>query len=256
MEPLVPAHALIPPDAYSRAFQRYDAALVIDGYLRRLASQEARCRLVLGRLAQTFLARQGHHALGFARIDDYARERLGLSGRTLESAAAVAKSLARLPALRHAFEAGDLTWAHVRLLARIATPETESEWLGRARGRTVRALEALIRERTHGDFDDDTEPHVRMRIRCSQGTVRLWRAVVEVARRMAGAQLPDGAAAEAIAAEGLSARPAPTAPWPDHQPPAAPPRSGRDAGRVRAGPRLERGHRGRAGGRRRTGRRR
>jgi len=115
------------PDAHCRAFRRDDAALLIDGHHRRLASQEARGRPVL---------------------DDYARERLGVSGRTLESAAAVAKALATLPALTRAFEAGVITWAHLRLLVCVAVPETEAEWPDLARGRTVRALEALIRPRS------------------------------------------------------------------------------------------------------------
>src|SRR5205085_7374585 len=72
--------------------------------------------------------------------------------------------------------------------------------------------------------DSDDEPRVRLRLRCPRRTVRLWRDVVDLARRMAGAELSDGAAAEAIAAEGLSARPAPTMSWPESQrPPEADP---------------------------------
>ena len=40
MDPeIVPADLLVPPDAHGRGFDRHDAALVLDGYLRRLASQ-------------------------------------------------------------------------------------------------------------------------------------------------------------------------------------------------------------------------
>lgn len=106
---------------------------MIDGYLRRLASQDTRCRLVLGRLTHAFLGLRAHHAPGFARVDDYARERLVLAARTLEGAAAVANRLATLPLVTQAFEAGILTWAHVRLLARVATPEAESRWVDIAR---------------------------------------------------------------------------------------------------------------------------
>src|SRR5262245_47005383 len=112
----VPVEVLAPPDAYSRGFSRDDAALVLDGYLRRLASQEARCRTVLGRLARRFLRTSGHHTLGFARIGDYSREQLGLSGRELQSLATVSERLERLPAVRAAFAAGQVSWAQVRLL--------------------------------------------------------------------------------------------------------------------------------------------
>ena len=187
----------------------------IDGWLRRLATQEARCRALLGRLARAFLARRGQHELGFSRIDDYARERLGISGRELQSLATVVGRLAALPAIASAFEAGTLSWAQVRLLVGVATAETEHAWLELARGRTVRALAALIREagRTP-DADEDDEPQVRFRLRCSRRVRRLWHDVVELARRMAGAELSQGQAAEAIAAEGLSARPATGEAWP------------------------------------------
>jgi len=92
-------------------------------------------------------------------------------------------------------------------------------WLHLARGRTVRALAALVRER--GVTDDDDEPHARFRLRCSRRVLRLWRDAVELARRMAGSELTEGQAAEVIAAEGLAARPScdeawpaiPTSPW-------------------------------------------
>ena len=137
---IVPPEVLVPPEASGRGFRRDDAALVIDGYLRRLAAQEARCRVVLGRLARAFLRRGGQHLLGFARLGDYARERLGLSARELQSLAIVTERLAALPAIRTAFDGGELSWAQVRLLVGIATPHTECEWLDLARERTVRAL--------------------------------------------------------------------------------------------------------------------
>ena len=157
-----PPFEIVPPELLTRPerdelrrLDRADAALVIDGYLRRLSSQEARCRRVLGTLASDFLRRRAHHALGFVRVDDYARERLGLSGRELQSAACVIDGLRRLPALGTAFDEGTLSWTQARLLIAIARPETEAAWLAIARDRTVRALEAVIREaRGRGQVDD------------------------------------------------------------------------------------------------------
>ncbi len=90
---MVPAELLVPPEAYGRGFCPHDAALVLDGWLRRLATQESRCRTVLGRLAHAFLRRRGHQELDFARLGDYSRERLGLSARELESLATVSARL-------------------------------------------------------------------------------------------------------------------------------------------------------------------
>lgn len=212
----VPPELLIPPDAYSRGFSHDDAALVLDGWLRRLAAQDSRCRDVLGRLARAFLRREGQHQLGFGRLDDYARERLGLSGRELQSLATAVGRLDTLPAIRTAFGAGTLSWAQVRLLVGVATAETETDWVGLARGRTVRALEALIRQADRTpDTGEDDEPEGRFRLRCPRRLLGLWRDTVELARRMAGAALTQGQAAEAIAAEGLSARSATVDAWPD-----------------------------------------
>src|SRR2546430_8294412 len=132
---IVPAEYLVPPEAHGRGFQRHDAALVIDGYLRRLAAQDARCRAVLGPLARAFLKRRGQQVLGFARLGDYACERLGLSARELQSLATVTERLEALPAARAAFEAGEVSWAKVRLLVAVAGAETERMWLGLVRRR-------------------------------------------------------------------------------------------------------------------------
>jgi hypothetical protein len=62
--------------------------------------------------------------------------------------------------------------------------------------------------RVAGDVDDtlmDGEPSVRFHLRCPRRVRRLWRRVVELARRMLGGDGPMWQAAEAVAAEGLAA---------------------------------------------------
>src|SRR5256885_1408955 len=115
------------------------AARRLDAALRKLSRQQALCRRVMGRLAHAFLERKGQHALGFARLGDYSRERLGLSAREVQSLAAVAERAASLPATQAAFIKGELSWAQLRLLVGVAAPDTDAEWLALARGRTVRA---------------------------------------------------------------------------------------------------------------------
>ena len=214
----VPPELLVPSEAYGRGFCPHDAALVLDGWLRRLAAQDARGRLVLGRLARAFLRRHGHHELGFGRLGDYSRERIGLSARELQSLATVSAHLERLPLLRAAFVDGVLSWAQIRLLAAVATPEDEAEWLSRAEGRTVRALAAVMRTPPDGDDDE-----ARFRLRCPRRVRLLWQQVVELARRMAGTELTQSQAAEAIAAEGLSARLPCDESWPATEGPRTPP---------------------------------
>src|SRR5256886_13963651 len=77
----VSPEVLVPPEAYGRGFCPHDAALVLDGWLRRLAAQDTRGRMVLGRLARAVLRRRGPHELRFRRLGDYRRGRLGPSAR-------------------------------------------------------------------------------------------------------------------------------------------------------------------------------
>jgi hypothetical protein len=174
---------------------------------------------VLGRLARAFLRRRAHHELGFGRLGDYARERLGLSAREVQSLATVSARLERLPRLRAAFADGLVSRAQVLLLAAVATPDDEAGWLARAEGRTVRALAAAIRRPP----DEDEEDEARFRLRCPRRVRLLWQHVVELARRMAGSELTRAQAAEAIAAEGLSARAPCDEAWPAAEPPSSAP---------------------------------
>src|SRR2546427_11066290 len=83
---IVSSELLAPPSAQERRrLDRSPCAELLDPLLRRLARPEALCRRVLGRLARAFLHRRAPQHLGFVRIDDYARARLGLSGRELQA---------------------------------------------------------------------------------------------------------------------------------------------------------------------------
>src|SRR5207245_7018402 len=164
-----------------------------------------------------FLAKRAHQRLGFVRLDDFARERLGLSGRELQELARVAQRLEALPALARAFTQGALSWSHLRLLVSVATPETEAAWLARARGESVRALEAAIAAARGVPPDPDEravdgEAPTRFHLRCPRRVRRLCHHAAELASRMSGARLPAWRAAEAIAAEGLASEAADAGP--------------------------------------------
>jgi len=73
-------------------------------------------RRVLARVAGRMLAIRGWERLGFARLEDYAAERAGVSARELRDLAAVDRALAGLPALDAAFAAGAIGWTRLRLL--------------------------------------------------------------------------------------------------------------------------------------------
>src|SRR5262245_48470340 len=105
---------------------------MLDPWLRRLGRREALARRVVGRLAAVFLRQKGHQRLGFASLGDYSRERLGCGAREVQELARVATRLDALPPLAAAFETGIISWAHARLLTRVATPDDAEAWVERA----------------------------------------------------------------------------------------------------------------------------
>src|SRR2546427_9644068 len=87
---VVPAEVLA-DTVNRRTVDRDLCTLQLDGYLRRLARQEAVCRRVLGRLARTFVAGRYHHPLSFARLCDYTPERPSLPSRRVHELPRVAE---------------------------------------------------------------------------------------------------------------------------------------------------------------------
>jgi hypothetical protein len=211
--------------------ERARSAHGIDTELRVACRTEAASRLELGMVARELLRRRAYRRLGFVRLADYARERLGLSARTLQAAAWVATRLDALPHVATAFDRSELSWTQVRAICATARPENQEEWLARARASTVEELEeAAAACRNFGtskasgsaakanagrgpdpDADDDViddEPVVPWRIACPARVRALWRRALELASRVAGEPLTTWRAAELIAAEAFSGRPA------------------------------------------------
>jgi hypothetical protein len=84
-------------------------------------------------------------ALGYRSLGDYARERLGVGARTVREWARVSSALAGLPRLRAAFLSGEVGFSVLRRVVGYATPETEEACLASVRGRTLRAVDAMVR---------------------------------------------------------------------------------------------------------------
>ena len=120
-------------------------ALELDARMRTLNAREAACRIVVGELAEVLRRTSAHRQLGFARLADYTRERLGLSSREIESLATVTAALRRLPATGAAFTRGDLSWTRTRLITAVADPEDEAVWLEHARRHSTVALAAAVK---------------------------------------------------------------------------------------------------------------
>jgi hypothetical protein len=206
-------------------------ALAADGRLRELAASLAAARPLLGALVAPFVDQRLHDRVGYGSLGDYGRECLGVGARTLREWARVGRALAGLPLLRGAVVSGELSWTVARLVAGLATPETEAACLASVRGRTVRAVAAIVsavREVSGLAADPDAqepdgEERVRVWVPCTRSEATLWYAAVELARRVAGEALCDWQCAERVAAEAASAigGPAPGEPPGGDDPPVA-----------------------------------
>ena len=95
-------------------------------------------------------------------------------------------------------ESGSISFSAVRELTRVAIPSTEREWLGAARGRTVRDIEQLVSGHRPGSHPDDVpdaraKRHV-LRLEVSGETLATFRETMAKIRRDAGEALDDDAA--------------------------------------------------------------
>jgi hypothetical protein len=228
-------------------------ALEVDRELAGLARARGPLRRGLAGVAGRIVATRAWERLGYPRLADWARERAGHSARSVRDLAHVDGVLARLPELERALVSGELTWTKVRLVARVATEEDAGRWVAYARTVTARALEREVRAIDLGaveagglETDEDGAEEVEqecVRIVCTPGASQHWRTARQMARRMAGEELPVWACAEAVAAEVLSAIPmdadlVPEVPKPFAGPAALAVRSPRERERMRVRDRI------------------
>jgi len=134
-----------PPRAYpvESAFLQADRiALSLRGALERTT-------IPLARTGTALVAANAWCDFGFARLDDYARERLGRSGRWVRDLAALGERLSSLPSLAVAITGEDggrpIGRVAAMLIAKIASPSSLDGWIARARASSIRALRDAVR---------------------------------------------------------------------------------------------------------------
>jgi hypothetical protein len=127
----------------------------VDRELRRLGAARARNDFELCRWLKRGVEVGVHRSCGFASIREYSERVLGLSARETEERLRMAAELERLPELRARFERGELYFAAVRELTRVATPETELEWLSATATKTTREIERFVSGTERGDLPTD-----------------------------------------------------------------------------------------------------
>src|SRR5437588_12345025 len=82
---------------------------------------------------------------GFRSCAAWLAWRVGLDPGAARERVRVARALGTLPLLAQALARGELSYAKVRALTRVATPETEARLLGVGRGGTAAHVERIVR---------------------------------------------------------------------------------------------------------------
>ena len=166
--------------------------------LVRLAANQARLDWDVGSWLLKAVRSGTPLRLGYGSIIEYAHRLFGYEARFTNERLRVAEALEELPELSRALRDGCSNWSVVRELTRVATPETEAEWIAVARGRTSREVERLVSGDRPGDRPDDPADaallrHV-LRFEVRAETRALMREALAKLRREAGGRLDDDAA--------------------------------------------------------------
>ena len=95
--------------------------------------------------------RREHETFGAPSAEDWVVANLDMKdARTVREYKQVVRELQQLPEIHEAFKRGELRWARVRLIIRVAVPETEGEWLEFARKNNCRKIEREVKGRKKG----------------------------------------------------------------------------------------------------------
>ena len=139
-----------------------------------------------------------HRHLGYGAFAEYSDRYLGHGHRTTQDKLRTAEALERLPELARALQQGQLHASAVRELTRVATRETEADWIAAAAGRRMREIERLVAGRARGDRPNDAPRpelarHV-LRFEVSGETLAAFREAMAWLREQSGEPLDDDAA--------------------------------------------------------------
>ena len=116
--------------------------------------------------------------------------------------------LESLPQLTQHAQQGTISWAKLREVARIATPDTEAFWIEACQNHSYQEIERLV---AHARDPQNRSHQSELRIQASADAMALLERAMQSLSQEAGRILSPGEALEYLAAEYLSRRPLDTA---------------------------------------------
>lgn len=142
------------------------ALLQADRVARSLRGALERTAVPLARAAAAFIATKSWCDFGFARLDDYARERLGRSGRWVRDFGLLGQRLPFLDGLPAAMTGDDgrrpIGRVAATLVAKVASPTSIDRWIAVARTSSIRDLRDAVRaaRQAEAEANDARAEHV------------------------------------------------------------------------------------------------
>ncbi len=136
-----------------------------------------------------------HVPLGMGTYFEYLERVFGYRPRFAAERLRVAQALEDLPEIRQALRDGVLSWSAVREITRVATAQTEGEWIETAKNQTMRQVEQLVSGLVPGDrpgdpADEGVRRHV-LRFEVTGETYSLVREAKAYIEREVGHSLGD-----------------------------------------------------------------
>jgi hypothetical protein len=189
----------------------YEELQSLDGELARQARSAGALRFAIA-LGLQALAKGGYRELGFRSMAAYALERCERRSRWTEQSLALARKSASLPLLRAALLSGRLSWSKAVIVAGVATPGDEAEWLAAAGELSARKLKERARRRAgtsepdEGDVavEDDEDARCTLTVTVNTEEAWLFECATLVVRHLDGTGVPMASVVEAAIGEGMS----------------------------------------------------
>jgi hypothetical protein len=132
---------------------------------------------------------------GYVTMYEYMERVLGYGPHAARERMRVARALTALPETTRALARGDETFSAVRELTRVATAETEDEWLASTKGMVSHQIERAVAQHRQGDRPQDPKrPDLRtrvVRVELPTEVYALWRQARMVLEEVRSGEVSD-----------------------------------------------------------------
>ncbi|MGH9868760.1 MAG: hypothetical protein ACREAA_11435 [Candidatus Polarisedimenticolia bacterium] len=176
-----------------------------------LSAARARVVLPLARVAAAIVGTKTHREFGYARLDDFCRERHGRGGRWVRDLATLQAHFERLPGLAAAVAGDDgLAPLHVSAalaIGVVATPESVERWIARGREVSLARLKGELRTEAGRDASGavELEPEwVQVRLPVPPTVRAAFDETLDLHRAVVGSEASVASFVRAMVAEAMT----------------------------------------------------